>query len=370
MSYKHGGNTGEVARRYGIKETSILDFSASITPLGISILAREAIAGSIDLAVKYPDTESLSLLLALSQHHSVPKDNILCGNGSTEFIYLIPRIFRPRKALIIVPAFSEYERALRHTDCGVDYFSLNAEKGFALDMERLFSCLREEYGMLWIGNPGNPGGNLIPKNDMRAIVSKAEENGILCVVDEAFMDFCESESVKEEVNVYDNLIVLRSMTKFYALAGLRVGYLLASERTTKSIREQKEPWTLNSIGEAAAVASLVDGPYRESTLKTVEAERGFLNAELDNIPFLVPCPSSANYILLRLCGGIRSAELWEALLVRHNILVRDCSNYHGLKGEFIRIGVRGREENLKLVDALRDFQDTLPHPDLSFPLER
>ena len=353
MKGLHGGNIAEIARGCNIAQTSIVDFSASINPLGMPPAAKEAYLKAIDSVKRYPDNESFGLIRALSMYHDLPSQNILAGNGSTEFIYLIPRILRPERSLVVIPTFSEYDAALRQSKGRIDYFELREEEEFMLDISQLLTKLRCGYDSLWIGNPGNPTGGLIGNEKMTEILMEAERLGITCIIDEAFMDFSEEESIKGEVANLDNLIVLRSMTKFFALAGLRVGYIIGSENLIGRLKNEKEPWSLNSPGQATATASLADGSYREESLKLIEKEREFLYEGVRSVSFLKPFPSRANFILSKLEKGIKSGELQKALLKKFSILVRDCGNFHGLDGEFIRMAVNKRRENTLLLKALR-----------------
>lgn len=353
MTYRHGGNIKEVAGKYGIDELSIVDFSANINPLGLSDLAKEAITSAIDGVINYPDSRSSALVHALSCYHSIAEENILTGNGATELIYLIPRALKPEKALIVAPAFSEYERALRLTGCKVDHFLLKEEKGFAIDPTPLFPAMRNGYDMLWIANPSNPAGSLTPKKVIIDIAHRAADLGITLVVDEAFIDYSENESVKNEIHNFDNLIVLRSMTKFFALAGLRIGYLFGHVKIISNLKQYKEPWSLNSFGEATALASISDKTYIEESLLVIEKERNFLIKELQNIRGIKLYSPAANYILIKLNNGMSANVLQERLLKEHHILIRDCSNYEGLDENFIRVAIRGRKDNERLVKGLK-----------------
>lgn len=353
IGHSHGGNREETARIHKIDVASIIDFSANINPLGISPKAKEAIIKAVHSIENYPDTESYEFVKALAVYHHMAPENIVAGNGSIEFIYLIPKVLKSKRALIVAPAFSEYERALYQADCHVEYFPLKEEDDFILTLPSFISRLKDGFDTVWIGNPGNPTGKIISKNDIKMIIDKAEAGGVSCIVDEAFIDFKESESVKAEVKRYKNLIVLQSMTKFFALAGLRVGYAFGGKNFIKEMKKWKEPWTLNRLGEAAAVASLKDRSYRKKTLDFINAERTFLYDRLHSLPFLKTYPASANYILVKLNNGIRSNDMQERLLNKDGILVRDCGNYHCLDGEFLRLAVRKRGDNILLIEALK-----------------
>lgn len=355
MTYRHGGNIKEVAGKYGIDESSIIDFSANINPLGLSKLAREAMTGAIDDVVNYPDSRSSALSHAISNYHGIPAENILVGNGATELIYLIPRALNPKKALIVAPAFSEYERALKLAGCEVDHFILAGEDGFTIDPTLLYAAMEKGYDMLWLASPSNPVGSLTAKKVIVEIARKAAGFGITLVVDEAFIDYSESESIKNEIHNFDKLIVLRSMTKFFALAGLRIGYLFGHDKIISKLKQCKEPWSLNSLGEAAAIASISDKRYIEESLVFIDDERGFLLSELQNIKGIKVYKPAANYILMKLNGGMSAHLLQKRLLKEHHILIRDCSNYEGLDENFIRVAIRTRGENERLIEGLKSY---------------
>ena len=353
MTYRHGGNIKEVAGKYGIDELSIIDFSSNINPLGLSASAREAIIRGIDGVVNYPDSQSSALVHTLASHHSIAAENILTGNGATELIYLIPRALKPEKALIVAPAFSEYERALRLTGCKVDHFLLNEEKGFAIDTTPLFAAMEKGYNVLWLASPSNPAGSLTPKKIILEIAHRAADLGITLIVDEAFIDYSESDSVKNEIHNFDNLIVLRSITKFFALAGLRIGYLFGHDKIIRNLKQYKEPWSLNSLGEAAALASISDKTYIEESLLVIEKERNYLIKELQHIRGIKLYSPAANYILIKINNGMSANLLQERLLKEHHILIRDCSNYEGLDKKFVRVAIRDRKDNERLVEGLK-----------------
>ena len=353
MTYRHGGNIKEVAGKYGIEESELLDFSANINPLGLSPHARRAITGAIDGLANYPDSESSALVHALAGYHGISAENILTGNGATELIYLIPRALRPKRALIVAPAFSEYERALSLAGCKADNFILAEEKDFKIDPPLLHAALEKGYDTLWLASPSNPAGSLAPKKIIIDIAHRAANLGITLVVDEAFIEYSEDESVKKEVLRFDNLIVLRSMTKFFALAGLRVGYLFGHGKIISKLKHYKEPWSLNSPGGAAAIASINDEAYIKKSLQLMERERAFLLKELQDIKGIKLYRPAANYILIKLGDGMDGALLQERLLKEHHILIRDCSNYTGLGENFIRVAIKGRKDNKRLLDGLK-----------------
>lgn len=354
MKNTHGGTVDALARELGIEKDSLTDFSANINPLGLSKGARAAINSAMDSIKDYPDDESVELIEELARYHKLPAQNIVVGNGSIEFIYLIARMLQNKKVLIIVPAFSEYERALTVAGVDVDFFCLNEADDFKVDIEKLAEKLAEGFDALWMANPANPNGGLLEKAVMEEILKITAELNVLTIIDEAFMDFTEEQSIKTCVLDTDNLIVLRSMTKFFALAGLRVGYIFAGKELIRKLRERKEPWTLNRLGSAAAIASLKDDTYIKETRAFIKEERNFLYEELAALPNMKPYPSHANFILIKLTNDLKAKDLQRKLL-ESRIVIRDCTNYRALTGEFIRIAIKKRAENITLLTALKEI---------------
>ena len=356
MKNEHGGNVSEVSRRCGIDEDRIIDFSANINPLGYPPAVRETIVKEADSVLNYPDDDSFDLISGLSEYHGIGCDNILVGNGSTEFIYWIPIVFKPRKALIVTPAFSEYEKALKMVGAEVSYFPTEARKGFSVAIADLCSRLRDGFDLLYFCNPANPTGLLTSKDELCRVVACASDVGTLFLVDEAFIDFVEEESVKKEIFRFPNLMVMRSMTKFFGIPGLRIGYLMAGASCIAKIRENKPPWTVSSLGQRAAAKALLDGDYIKDTREYVTIEREFLRDALDEIPGLKTCESAANFILVHMVNriGLNSTELRDRL-VQEGILIRDCSTFQGLGTRYFRVAVKRHKENIVLIEKLREI---------------
>jgi threonine-phosphate decarboxylase len=350
-NFTHGGNVFAVARSLGISPEEILDFSASINPLGPAPGVREAVAAAFDRLVHYPDSDCTELREALAAHHGLLPGQLCVANGSTELIYLLPRAMEGKRALIVAPAFSEYERALTLAGWETDFLYLRPREGFRLSLPLLEERLKERFDLLFLCNPGNPAGNMVAPEDTQRIIDLAQATGTFLVLDEAFIDFCEESSGKRMAVRSGNCIVLRSMTKFYAFPGLRLGYAVASERVIGRLERLRAPWSVNTLAQAAGLASLADAGHRERTLRLVATEQDFLAGELTRIPGLVPYPSAANYLLVEIAAGPSVAELRRQLL-SERLLIRDCGNFMGLDDGFFRVAVRHREENERLVRAL------------------
>jgi threonine-phosphate decarboxylase len=354
----HGGNIYEAARRTGIPVEKILDFSASINPLGVPKEAARIMKRAVSRLYHYPEPYAEGLVARIADSVGVDRKSIICGNGSTELIYLIPRVLRPYKALIPEPSFREYERACRTAGTRhVVGYRLRSEDDFDLPPDTFVDAMSvltvEETGIrppcpactaAFLCNPNNPTGRLVPKEDVLKIARAAAESTCYLIVDEAFIDFCPEESVSRYVADNPFLIVLRSLTKFYALSGLRIGYGIFHPAVASRMQAHKEPWTVNSLAQAAGLAVLNDEPYQRESMDVMAREKAFLEAGLKELE--IPFTSSrANYYLLhtRKAQGIREA------LEEKGILVRDCSNFTGLDDNYLRVAVRSRKENKLLL---------------------
>jgi threonine-phosphate decarboxylase len=342
----HGGNIYKAARELGVPESRIIDFSASINPLGISESVKAVITGNLNGLVHYPDPDADAFRRTVSRLHGIDPGTVLPGNGSTELIYLLPRALKPESVLIPSPTFSEHERACRvadaliikHYELKKDNFQVNADT---------FIKAMQGCDMAFLCNPNNPTGQTLHKKDVLTIADAARKIQCVLIVDEAFIDFAPEDSVIEHVKDYPNVIVLRSLTKFYALTGLRTGYGVLPKGLLEKIKKCKEPWTVNNLAQAAAVAALGDKEYRIKTREIMAKEKEYFEKvfqERDVIFF----PSSVNFYLLKI-GRARDIAL---KLRRKGILVRNCSNFRGLDESYVRIAVRTRSQNELLIKEL------------------
>jgi threonine-phosphate decarboxylase len=353
LHIEHGGNIYRVAKELGVPARDIIDFSASINPLGISERVKTAVMKALQEAHHYPDPEAERLREELAAFHGIDPEGILCGNGSTELIYLIPRALKPERVLIPAPTFAEYERAVARAQEAdhrtlIRFLYLEEERDFRIDPEEFIEAMRKNAcDMAFLCNPNNPTGLLMGRDEVLKIAEAASNMECILVVDEAFMDFCPGESVIKAVESNPYLIVLRSMTKFYSLTGLRVGYGVFPLHIIETLKGFKEPWTVNVLAQAAAIEALRDIEYAEKTREFINSERMFLEDCLRQLG-IKPFPSEVNFYLLKL----EKAETVVESLRRKGILVRDCSNFKGLDNSYVRIAVRSRKENTRLIEEL------------------
>lgn len=343
----HGGNLHRASQMTGIPVMRILDFSASINPLGVPKTAVTAIRKGVCLLPHYPEPFADSLAFSIAGHYSLAPESLICGNGSTELIYLIPRVLKPKRILITAPTFSEYEKA-----CGgaqnseVRSLLLRPENEFDIAPEAFIESMKGCH-LAFLCNPNNPTGRLITRKNILKIAEAAKKAGCYLVVDEAFMDFCPDETVIRYVCRNPYLIVLRSLTKFYALAGLRIGFGVFPLKVAQQMQRYKEPWTVNCLADAVGRTVLKDIGYQTRSIKTMRHEKQFVERSLDRlaIPYI---RSSANYYLIE----IKNAQKVIRDLAEMGILLRDCSNFAGLGKTYIRIAVRSRKENIILLREL------------------
>lgn len=354
-STSHGGNVYQVSRKLGTSPHQLLDFSASINPLGLSRAAKRRLIESVDLVHHYPDSEALELKSALARYYAVPAGQILIGRGTTELLYHLARALRPQRVLLVVPLFGEFLVALASTKAEIESECLSEATGFALDIARIEQRLTaKKFDLCVVANPNNPTGELIHQKAIDRLFSVAEERQTDLLVDEAFIDFVPGASAVNRLHENQRLLILRSLTKFFGMPGCRVGCLLAHPSRMAELSSGREPWLVDTLAQVTAIASLEDQHYQAATAALVSRERGYLMEGLQAISWLKPYPSVANFILMRILDPMVSAEQLTARLLADRILIRNCSTFGGLDSRFVRVAVRTREENDKLLAALEN----------------
>lgn len=352
MNQEHGGKIFEFARQQGCRIGEVTDFSASINPLGMSPMAVRAIQENLSSLVHYPDRNCTELRNALARRHDLNIDQILIGNGSMELIHLLPKALRLERVLIPAPSFSEYEAAATLAGCAIRFLTLRVEENFMIRSTDLIKEMEQGVDAVFLCNPNNPTGLLLQETEILTVLEMAKEEGIRIILDEAFVDYAERASMIRETDRYPNLIIIRSFTKFYGMPGLRVGYLVANEAVISNLEKFKPPWSVNHLATAAATASLMDESYIEESRRLIENERAYLSRVLSEIPGVTVFPSSANYLLLKLSEVSFQMKAVENSLAREKILVRSCGSFRGLSEWYIRVAVRSRADNQRLVRLL------------------
>lgn len=353
----HGGNIRLATERYGLQADSILDFSANINPLGLTDKIRKILADNLDSILNYPDPECKTLKGELADFLDLQPRNLLIGNGSIELIYLIPKVLTPHRVLIAIPTFSEYESSARQQRSKMIFVKRNSEDSFRIETERLVRLLPRS-GLVFICNPNNPTGNLISKDEIIHLVKAARRQDSIAVVDEAFIEFIEDEeafSVVREAAKLPTLLVLRSLTKFFALPGLRLGYMVGNKDLIAKLSGYQFPWNINCFAQLVGTQVIKDRNYIKRSKELIFRERDHLFRRLKEIKSLYPYIPTANFIFCRLDGMRLDSRRLCDKLGRRGILVRDCSNFRGLDNKYIRIAVRKRDENNRLINALTEI---------------
>ncbi|MGG6294268.1 threonine-phosphate decarboxylase CobD [Leptolyngbya sp. AN02str] len=359
----HGGNLAWAASLAGCSPSFILDFSASINPLGPPQSVLDAIAHSIHLLRHYPDPGYGALRQALAQHHQLDPEWVLPGNGSAELLTWAGRELADCEATYLpTPAFGDYRRSLNAFDASVvdlpfwvdapieqSEQPLVSQGALVLSRCPLPESVPSANCGLIVNNPHNPTGQLFAQSTLLPALERFR----LVVVDEAFMDFLPPEydqSVAALVMQHPNLVVLRSLTKFYSLPGLRLGYAIAHPDRLRLWQQWRDPWSVNTLAEVAAIAALADAPFQQQTWDWLSAARSQVFTGLRHISGLTPLPGAANYLLVK---SDRSAvELQHNLLKHHRILIRDCISFPELGDRYFRIAIRTPTENQTLLTAL------------------
>ncbi|MFO7906309.1 MAG: cobyric acid synthase [Planctomycetota bacterium] len=349
MTFTHGGHLRQLAERAGCRSEDILDFSANINLLGPPGSLRAVVARTLDQLVHYPDPECDEFVGALAEVDGVLPEEIVVGNGSTELLYALARVVRRDRAVIPVPSYSDYAEASLRAGMEVKTIRLNESNAFALDWRQVGEELRGNEAV-FLAQPNNPTGRAFDADDFRRLASAHPRT--LFVVDEAFAGFVEGlESLAKQPAA--NVVVVRSLTKFYAIPGLRLGVAFAPVKLATRIRGQIPPWSVNTLAQAVGAAALLDTRYAEDTRRSTTRERKELQNNLSDIDALHVYPGCANYLLVKLNrSGMDAPALAERLLEKR-IAVRVCDNFEGLDERFFRVAVRSGEDNRRLVDALQ-----------------
>ncbi len=346
----HGGNIYRAAEFLRWPERKIIDFSASINPLGVSKKVKAELRKYLKYLHNYPDPECKRFLRHLSKSLQLPEDALIAGNGSTEFIYLIPMALKPEKVLLPAPTFSEYERALiLRGSPVVEHVLLKKENFFRIVVEEFIEKLNHR-DIVYICNPNNPTAQYLKREQILQLAEACKATKTFLVVDEAFIDFIPEHTLIDAVLDNTYLLVLRSLTKFYALTGLRIGYLAAHPDIIKKFKEHKEPWTVNTLAQRAAVVAIKDKNYKKETFRVLGQEKTYLERELQKLGITF-YPSEINFYLIEHPHSVNIVEKMK----KKGILIRHCGNFRGLNDEFFRIAVKSHRENALLIKNLKNI---------------
>lgn len=354
----HGSDLEKIERIYGIRREDIISFSANVNPLGLSEKVKDELARNLDAITSYPDREYTQLRKTIGYYCLAPFDNIVVGNGSTELLSLMIQIRHPKRALILGPTYSEYEREVSLGGGTSLYFPLEEENDFRLDTEAFASQLNERLDLLVICNPNNPTSSAVTSWQMRRILDICKRYDIFVMVDETYVEFAEDYEAITSIPLtyyYNNLVILRGISKFFASPGLRLGYAVTGNQDLiHAINDRKNPWTINSLAEVAGRLLFTDHDYIRRTKELVAAERSRVFQTLSHIDGLKVYPPSANFILVRLLKDWVDAGVMFDAAIRQHMMLRNCSTFPFLNNFYFRLCFMKPEDNDRLLNCIRD----------------
>ncbi|MDF2504066.1 histidinol-phosphate transaminase [Clostridium sp.] len=335
------------------KGQDLLDFSSNINPLGVPEGFKNNIAEALNNVTRYPDIKYRELLKNLSNYTGTVEENFVLGNGAAEIIDLVISNFK--SILIVVPSFVEYEINAKKWGCRIEYSKLLPNMDF--DYEDIQNKLTEVEAVI-IGNPNNPNGNIIDKNKFESIIEFCEAEGKTIIIDEAFIEFTGSikNSFIDKIEHNKCTFIIRAITKFFAMPGVRFGYGISSnEGLLNSIREKQNPWNINCFAELAVKYCLKDKEYIDKSLNWIEAERKFFMGEIGKISCIDRIFNSfSNFILCRL-KNIDENKLYKCCLEK-GIIIRKASNFRGIDNSYVRFAIKDRVSNERLIKVLKGIK--------------
>lgn len=353
---KLGVHGGDIYSHGALEGKEILDYSSNINPLGVPKSFKENIAEAFDLIDKYPDIMYRNVRSYLADYireywnEEIKPNEIVLGNGAGEIIDLSLKGLK--KVIILTPSFAEYEDSARKWGAEIVEVKLTEEMDY--DYEAILKELKLADGII-LGNPNNPNGNVINRDKFMNILDYCEANCKKVIIDEAFIEFHRECSLIDLIKEYKCILIIRAITKFFALPGIRFGYGICSdEDRVKSIERQQIPWNINTFNEIALKYILKDKKYIKDTIEWIKTEEPYMRKELETIDFIEKVyESKSNFILIKLKEA-KEDELFNHC-INNGLLIRRCSTFKGLKGSYIRLAIKDREKNKKALEILKTF---------------
>lgn len=353
MKVNHGANLYDLSSQYGFSKEDIMDFSSNINPFGSSKLAKEYIVNNIDKVSVYPDPEYLELKTSISNYCNCSIDNILLGSGATELISSFIKTINPKKALILSPAYSEYEKELSKIKCNITKYFSKKEYNFTINIDNLIEIInKDNYELIIICNPNNPTGFTFSKNEIEKILNNTNS---FVMVDETYIEFTNTSiySSTSLVDKYDNLFVIRGTSKFFSTPGIRLGYGLISNHKIKyEMNSNLDLWNINIFASMMGEVMFNDNKFIENTYSLMIKERDYLVNELSKFTDLKIYNSQGNFILCEIKSKSITAKEVREKLIHKRIIIRDCVSFDGLDEYFFRVCILKPEENKLLIDNL------------------
>lgn len=351
----HGGNLSGLSNKYNLNKEDIIDFSGNISPITIPSRIKDIVINNFDVISTYPDIKYTKLRNSIGEYCDCDASNIMVGNGSTELISLFIKQFAKKRVIVVAPVYSEFERELKKNDCEIIKFALEREEFFNLNVDRLINLIDDSIDLVILCNPNNPTGNAIDILQIERILKKAK----FLMIDENYVEFTrnfENISATALTKNYSNLFVIRGTSKFFSIAGLRLGYAVCgNESIVNDINNSKELWSVNCFADLIGQALFEDKKFIEDAKKIICSERERVILELLKFPNLKVYSSKSNFILCEILNNkVTSEQLFEMLL-SNNIAVRDAKDFEFLDNAFFRFCILSKENNNLLIDNIKKY---------------
>ena len=355
----HGGDIWGFSRKYNIPLEEVLEFSGPINFLGPPPKAVEAVKQNSKLIKFYPDPNPIEFKTEIAKYVGcgIHEENVLLGNGSIELIYMITEILpRGHRAVIPVPSFSEYEKATLRVS-GEPIF-VQLPEDFSLNLDKIKETVTDDTKIMCLCNPHSPSGKLYSKEELLNLVKFCNKKDIIFSVDENYIEFANQSldnTLAGMVQDYENLFVIRSVTKFYGMAGIRFGYALAARDLIAKLEDKRLPWSINGLACQVTMTAIHDTEFIEKTKQTIAKNRQILSQNLSQIPGLYVYPSVTNFILVKILNNKITSTMLKELLAKDHILIRDCCTFMGMDNSHFRVTIRSEKDNQQLIEKMKQI---------------
>jgi len=349
----HGGQLRQIACRFGLSISELVDFSANINPAGPPEAVLSTLRASLDdlsVLTEYPDLQEIALKRSIAHYVEVGEEHIVVANGFVPLLESALRTLKIETCLLPVPAFGEYRKTLERLDVGVNIHQLTTASNFSYNS---IAMLSGRHSAILLANPQNPSGVSHDAATIKDLVRTAAGKGIFILLDEAFIDYVPEDSLVAAVDEHPNLIIFRSVTKFHGIPGMRVAYAVANSGLASSIADNLPPWPITTLASRAVAAALNDREYVLRTRAENCTRRDMLQRDLEHLGLIV-YPAAANFLLFKLPSSINPHAFWENMIVTHKTVLRSCANYEALAPGHFRTAVRLQAENRHFISSLAD----------------
>ncbi|TCP31254.1 L-threonine O-3-phosphate decarboxylase [Scopulibacillus darangshiensis] len=351
----HGANPTHLLEALGLEQTNhALDFSVNINPLGPPAILKTVWHELYQHISGYPDPNARELRDLISQETGLKSTQILAGNGAAELIQLLARFLTGSEVLVVDPTFSEYASSCKSLHCRIESFALSEKERWQLRADLILPHLQGKRA-LFLCHPNNPTGAIYSYSEILKLIQGAQKAGVMVIIDEAFYDFCENDiTVAPLVKLYKNLIVLRSLTKMYAIAGIRLGYLLADEQVINKLKACQPQWSVNALAQSIGKMCIQDQEHRKTTVDYIAQERDRVTTRLRELDYVIS-DSSVNYFLFRDRKKQRLDHLI-VYLIKNGVIPRHTANFITLDNQYLRFSIKMKEENDQLLAILEKWR--------------